>query len=100
LVTCGNNCPVLFWDCDIVDPVDKIDYPYKLVTISVSPSGKYVAMGSETAEVLLFEVATKKFIGRYSSHSDTITKLKWSPDEKQIVSVSTDASMCIWNFFG
>jgi len=82
LVTCGNNCPVLFWDCDIVDPVDKIDYPYKLVTISVSPSGKYVAMGSETAEVLLFEVATKKFVGRYSSHSDTITKLKWSPDEK------------------
>jgi len=74
-MTCGMNCPVLFWDCDIVDPVDKIEYPYKLCTIAVSPSGKYVAMGSETAEVLLFEVATKKFIGRYSSHSDSITKL-------------------------
>ena len=41
-----------------------------------------MALGSETAEVLLFEVATNKFIGRYSSHSDSITKLKWSPDEK------------------
>ena len=48
----------------------------------MSPSGKYMALGSETAEVLLFEVESSKFIGRYSSHSDSITKLKWSPDEK------------------
>jgi hypothetical protein len=65
-----------------VEPVDKIEYPYKLLTIDVSPSGKFMALGSETAELLLFEVATKKFIGRYSSHSDSIVKLKWSPDEK------------------
>ena len=99
-MTCGQNCPILQWDCDIVDPVDKIEYPYKLLTIDVSPSGKYMALGSETAEVLLFEVKSNKFIGRYSSHSDSIIKLKWSPDEKQIVSVSCDSSMCIWNFFG
>ena len=65
-----------------MEPVDKIDYPYKLMTIDVSPSGKYMALGSETAEVLLFEVAKNRFIGRYSSHSDSIIKLKWSPDEK------------------
>ena len=52
LVTCGKNMPILFWDCDIVDPVDKIEYPYMLLTCAVSPSGKYLAAGSETAEVL------------------------------------------------
>jgi len=52
------------------------------LTIAVSPSGKYVALGSETAEILLWEVPTQKFIGRYSSHSDSVNKLKWSPDEK------------------
>lgn len=74
-MTCGANCPILFWDCDIVDPVDKIEYPYKLYTIAVSPSSRYLALGSETAEVLLFEVATSKFVGRYSSHSDSVRKL-------------------------
>lgn len=100
LVTCGLNNPITYWDCDVVEPVDSIDYPYKLLTIDVSPSGKYLAVGSETAEVLIFEVATKSFMGKFDGHSGPITSLKFTPDEKQIISVSTDSSLCIWNFFG
>ena len=50
-MTCGHNTPILFWDCDVVEPVDQIDYPYKLLCVDVSPSGSYLAVGSETADV-------------------------------------------------
>lgn len=41
----------------------------------------------------------KNYLGKYLGHSAGVNKLKWSPDEKQIVSVSLDGSICIWNFF-
>jgi len=80
--------------------VDSIDYPYKLLAIDVSPSGKYIALGSETAEVLIFEIQSKKFKGKFDGHSGPITSLKFTSDEKQLISVSNDSSLCIWNFFG
>jgi len=76
-----------------------IDYPYKILTIQISPSGKFLAFGSETAEILIFEMATKKFRGKFDGHSGPVTSLRFTPDERQIISVSADASMCIWNFF-
>ncbi len=71
-----------------------------------------MALGSETAEVieilffakeyqvLIFEVASKKYKGKFDGHSGPVTSIKFTPDEKQIISVSSDSSMCIWNFFG
>lgn len=54
LITCGMNTPILFWDCDVADPVEKIDVPNKLLTIDVSNSGKFLACGNENGEVLIF----------------------------------------------
>lgn len=51
LVTCGINTPILFWDCDVVDSVDQIDIPLKIYALDISPSGKYMAVGTDTAEV-------------------------------------------------
>ena len=33
-------------------------------------------------------------------HSARVLSLRWSPDEKQIVSVGADCCICVWNFFG
>jgi WD40 repeat protein len=40
------------------------------------------------------------FIGKGLGHSAPVSKISWSPDEKQLVSVSADCSISIWNFFG
>ncbi len=103
LVTGGQGSPICFWDCDEADPVAYIDYPYKVSSLQVSNSGKYLAFGSETNEVFVYNIADPtKFtiVGKGGAHSGPVMKLKWSPDDKQIVSVSADASLCIWNFYG
>jgi len=41
-----------------------------------------------------------QFLAKGLGHSGPVIKLKWSGDEKQIISVSTDSSIAVWNFFG
>jgi len=103
LVTCGQGSPIFFWDCDQADPVAYIEYPYKVNTIQVSYNGKYIAFGTETNEVFVYDIKNMgKFlmVGKANAHSGPVMKLRWSPDDKQIVSVASDASLCIWNFYG
>ena len=38
-------------------------------------------------------------MGKYLGHSGPVNKLKWIMDEKQILSVSDDCSVSLWNFF-
>ena len=40
------------------------------------------------------------FLGKGLGHSAPIQRLSWSPDERQIVTVSADCSVSVWNFFG
>lgn len=102
LVTAGQGSPIFFWDCDVQQPVANIPYPYKVWTIEVSPSGRALAFGTETNEVFVYSMQALQFtfLGKGLGHSAPVTKLKWTPDEKQIVSVSADASISVWNYFG
>lgn len=103
LVTSGQGAPIYFWDCDAADPVAEITYPYKVLSIHVSPSGRFVAFGTETNEVFVYSISGLNqftFMAKGLGHSGPVTKVKWSPDEKQIISVSTDSSISVWNFYG
>ena len=102
LVTGGHGAPIFFWDCDVKDPVANIPYPYKVLTLSVSPSGRVLAFGTETNEVFVYTMNGLEFsfLGKGLGHSGAVQKIQWSPDEKQIVSVSADSSISVWNFYG
>ena len=58
---------------------------YTVKTIKVSPSGKYLAFGTETNEVFAYSMSGVNnftFLGKGLGHSDPVQKLAWSPDEK------------------
>ena len=103
LITAGQGAPILFWDCDEAQPVAQIPYPYKVNSIKVSPSGKNVAFGTDTNELFTYSITgldTFTFLGKGLGHSAPVQKLAWSPDEKQLITVSADQSISVWNFFG
>lgn len=33
-------------------------------------------------------------------HTQEVTSVKWSPDDKQIIATSNDCGISIWNFYG
>jgi WD40 repeat protein len=100
LITCGVGSGILFWDCDEKNPVMQIPFSGNLNALQISPSGAYLAAGSTSSELFIFEVRTSRCLAQGQGHSLPINRLQWSPDEKQIVTVSEDCSVAIWNFYG
>ena len=56
-MSCGHGAPIYFWDVDEQHPVAKIETgPIKMTAVAVSPSGKWMAVGSETSEISVFNI--------------------------------------------
>ena len=99
IISVGINCNLCVWDFYQVKPVKEINLGEKMMTVKISHNGKYFAVGSCFGELWLFKLPECEFISKSQGHSSEINKLQWSPDDKQIVSVSSDSSLCIWNVY-
>lgn len=100
LITCGVGGAILFWDCDEANPVQHIPLRVQINSVDVSPNGRFLAAGTESGELIVFEIASLQMVSQGAVHSGKVNKLKWSPDQKQIVTVSDDCSIALWNFYG
>jgi WD40 repeat protein len=93
------NCNLNVWDFYKTEPIKEIQLDEHMMTIKISHSGKYFALGSINGELWLFSLPNYEFIGKSQGHSRKINNLNWSPDDKQIVSISEDSSICVWNVY-
>eukprot|EP00658_Telonema_sp_P-2_P025115 TRINITY_DN20112_c0_g1_i4.p1 TRINITY_DN20112_c0_g1~~TRINITY_DN20112_c0_g1_i4.p1 ORF type:complete len:428 (-),score=108.87 TRINITY_DN20112_c0_g1_i4:363-1646(-) len=102
LITSHGPGVLLQWDCDIADPVKKCEDPRGARTscIAISPSGKYLATGCDDFSVKVWDVIGDEVISVCLGHSAVVKDVKWSPDEKQFISVAQDCAICVWNFYG
>lgn len=101
IITAGSDGRLLFWDCDVGDPVGYLMDPsrLKVSNASVSPSGRYLATCGEDCEVKVFDLRTMVLVTTGQGHSDTVNCLAWSPDERQLVSVGCNSCISVWNFY-
>lgn len=99
VLSVGHNCGLCIWDFFKNEPVGEIQLGKSFFSLKLSNSGRFFAIGSEDGEVWLFAVDNYGFLCKSSGHSRPVVSLKWSPDDKQIVSASLDASVCVWNVY-
>ncbi|CCM03868.1 uncharacterized protein FIBRA_06019 [Fibroporia radiculosa] len=65
--------------------------------LAYSPDGRYIASGSEDAEVVIWEAATGRMLRRLKEHSDTVCTLTFSPDSTELASGARDGLAILWN---
>eukprot|EP00940_MAST-03C_sp_MAST-3C-sp2_P001438 g1438.t1 len=103
---CGS---ILAWDRDEKAPVMSVhDAERPLRCASLSSSGRFLAVAGDDRLVKVYELVrqsgealkTPRLIAVGSGHFSAVLDVSWSPDEKQIVSVAGNCSMCVWNFYG
>lgn len=103
VVSCSLDGRILFWDVDYADPTGCLDSlpdgPQRLRCCEVSPSGRYIAAGAENSWMYIYDLASCKCIQECEGHSSGITSLRWSPDQKQIITAGIDGCVIAWNFF-
>jgi WD40 repeat protein len=100
LVTCGVGNAILFWDCDEANPVQSLPLRGQVNSVEVSPNGQFLAAASEAGELFIFDIRSLTLVSQGAVHSAKVNRLRWSPDQKQIVTVSDDCSIALWNFYG
>jgi len=103
VVSCSLDGKIHFWDVDYPDATGRLDSPpgsvLRLRCCEVSPSGRYIAAGTDDAKLCIFDLASCTCIQESVGHSGGLTQVRWSPDQKQIVSSGLDGCVIIWNFF-
>jgi len=103
VVSSGQDGKLLFWDVDYPDPTGCIDsptgQPVRLRCCEVSPNGRYIAAGSDDSRMYIYDLASCACIQECEGHAGGVTQVRWSPDQKQILSAGKDGCIIVWNFF-
>ena len=74
--------------------------PMNIVTAALSPDGGILAWSLDDNTIQLLRISDQKVLQTLSGHTDMVTKLRFSPDGKLLVSASHDHSVKVWNLQG
>ena len=101
IVYAAGGCVVV---ADLSDPHNQVflrGHDDFITTISVSPSGRYIASGQrgEHADVIVWDFEEKRLLYRMQSHDHGIACVSFSHDEKLLLSVGVvaDNRLFVWD---
>ena len=71
----------------------------ELNSVAISHNNKYFAVGGALGVLRVYEFASGQFITECRAHSSAILCVKFSPDDKQLISTGKDGLVAVWNIF-
>jgi len=66
--------------------------------VAVTPAGRFIVSGSRDNTLVLWDLATAKYLRTYDRYRKAITALAITPDGRFIVSASDDCTLWLWDF--
>jgi len=70
-----------------------------LYAVSLSPNGRYLALGGFFSDdIQIFDIVTQSKVRSLSGHTDSIWSLSWSHNGRYIASGSADATARVWDW--
>ena len=103
VITVGQEKRCSFWDLRDQQPTKVKDLSPDLSDearkVAVSQSGRYLATGGTAQLLKIWDVETMELLASQEGHSGGIMDLKFSPDDKQLVSVGEDGIILVWNIY-
>ena len=65
--------------------------------LAFSPDGKWLATGSDSQVIQIWDVATRQRIRQLRGHQGKIVRLAFTPDGRTLASADTDGEVRLWN---
>ena len=104
-LTVGQERKITYWDLRKTQPEVVLESsPYKeetdeLNSIAISRNNKYFVVGGALGILRIFEFSNGRFVDDCRAHSNSISSVAFSPDDKQIISTGKDGLVAVWNVF-
>merc|ERR1719281_2264250 len=99
VITCSQEKTVTYWDLRMSDPARIIDVDEECASLSLASDDRVFVTGGEKGEVKLWDLKQGQMISAQTAHSRPITKVAFSADAKQAVSVGMDNAVMVWNVY-
>jgi len=107
VITMGQERTISFWDLAAPHPIVAINEPKQgmhldeATCIAVSNNGELFATGGMDCVVKLWVLknGTPIPLSNNIGHTDTVSSIAFSYDDKQLISVGLDGAVFIWNIF-
>lgn len=97
----GQEKMLTYWDMRQNSPLNKVPIGKEQMCIAASSNGNVVAFGGVDKIVRLYDTLEYSPLAECIGHSDAIVSIKFSPDDRQIVSTGADGCIFVWNvYFG
>ncbi len=88
---------VKIWDTHTLREIATIRHHEWIFTVAFSSDGKYLAMGDTGGQITVRNLQTQKDITQLKGDADSITALKFSPDDRLLASGGLNGSVKLWN---
>lgn len=112
LITADTTGCIKVWDADLrqdapiamlvtwTERDEMLGREKKLNHLSLDPLGDHLLLSTAAGEIQVWRLSDASApLSVGLAHSHEVTQANFSPDGKQIVSVSKDACVCVWNWF-
>jgi len=106
LIAVTSNGWILIWDHELTEMMEAIDCKPQLrdqnlniLSCALSSSSKYLCCGNSVGELFVMHWEKQQVICREDIHSNGISSMAWTPDDKQIITTSADSSIAVSNFY-
>jgi len=103
VLTVGQERRVTSWDLRDQNPVGVRDLSPDLgdeaMTISLSHDGQLFATAGTAQLLKLWDFHTLELLAVGRGHSGNVNDIKFSPDDRQIVSTGDDGNVFVWNVY-
>eukprot|EP01084_Bolivina_argentea_P146988 257240_1 len=106
LISSTSNGFILIWDHELTELIECVDgkkiinqQQLQITSCALSNSTKYLCFANNIGQIFIISMATKKLITYHDVHSNGITSIAWTPDDKQIITTSIDPSIAVCNFY-
>lgn len=101
VLTAGQEKKISFWDLRIESPIKMIHKAHleEANCIAVAHNVGVFATGGSDHIVKLWDFKTGTLLVDGVGHSGSIRRLKFSPDDRQLVSVGDDGNIFVWNMY-
>lgn len=98
LITTGSDRKITYWDTFDGQAIRMLDGSEdgEVNTLAITAAGEHFASGGEDQVVKLWSYDEGVVLYRGIGHSASVTKLKFSPDQRNLVSVGSEGAIFIW----